>query len=486
MSELERLPEEVAKADGLSDEDRAKAQQLVRVWQVHKPGNDLRDAYYLGHVALEDIGVAIPKALAKRIDPRCDWPRMAVMALADRSRLNGFTCTDEAVQAEIDMVYRRNDMRETYRRSVVDELRHCCSAVSVSAGADAQGYAGKLPVIMSYPMTACGLTWDDSKKRVEAGLVVAKSELAPDGRTRRPVHLRMFTDEAVIEIRLKDGRWEAEYLKHSMGRPLIEPLCHEPSDLRPFGRSRITQAVMRTTQSAMRTMARAEIAAEFSALPQKWVVGTQSMTTGSDEKKYRAAMGVILEWTKDREGDHPTVGQFPQLSMQPHIDYMRSLAAIMANETNVPLSMLGVISDNPSSADAIRAATEPLIIDATNLNEQNGKSLRTIMLMALAVLHGKSSNYEKELDAGYWVEARFRNPAMPSTVSQSDAMVKQISAIPWLGETDVALEELGYSDDQMARMQAQKRRAQALANYTTRAEQRQAATSVAEVAATVE
>lgn len=52
---------------------------------------------------------------------------------------------------------------------------------------------------------------------------------------------------------------------------------------------------------------------------------------------------------------------------------------------------------------------------------------------------------------------------MPSVVSQSDAMVKQISAIPWLADSDVALRELGYDDEQIAQLRSDRRRSQASA-----------------------
>src|SRR5699024_1729817 len=67
------------------------------------------------------------------------------------------------------------------------------------------------------------------------------------------------------------------------------------------------------------------------------------------------------------------------------------------------------------------------------------------------------------------VSTKWRNPLRPSIASQSDAMVKQISAIPWLAESEVALEELGYSPEQITRLLADKRRAQsreALAGLT--------------------
>lgn len=88
----------------------------------------------------------------------------------------------------------------------------------------------------------------------------------------------------------------------------------------------------------------------------------------------------------------------------------------------------------------------------------NGIALRNVALMALAVMHGTS--FAAERDSGIDVSARFHNPAMPSVVSQSDAMVKQISAIPWLGESDVALEELGYSGEQIQRLRTDRRRSQ--------------------------
>src|SRR5699024_781950 len=58
------------------------------------------------------------------------------------------------------------------------------------------------------------------------------------------------------------------------------------------------------------------------------------------------------------------------------------------------------------------------------------------------------------------VATKFRNVLRPSIATQSDAIVKQISAIPWLAETQVALEELGYSPEQITRLMSEKRRAQ--------------------------
>lgn len=293
-----------------------------------------------------------------------------------------------------------------------------------------------------------------ANRSVLDGYTAKDAEVADE---RVPTLVGVYEPGCVIELRADGGRWVASYRPHGMGRPLMEPMPYEPTLERPFGQSRITRTVMSITDDAVREKARSEIAAEFAAFPQKWLLGTDAETI-NDGNRYSAAMGVMQEVAKDPDGDSPTIWQSPQLTMQPHIDYMRSLAAQFAGETDLPLSSLGVVSDNPSSAEAIYAAKEDLVIDAQNLNRSNAQALRNVALMALAVAHG--TDWATERDAGHGVEPMFRDEARPSVVSMSDALLKQVQAIPWLADTSVALEMLGYTEEQRQRMQADRRRAQ--------------------------
>lgn len=293
-----------------------------------------------------------------------------------------------------------------------------------------------------------------ANRSVLDGYTAKDAEVADE---RVPTLVGVYEPGCVIELRSDRGRWSAAYRPHGMGRPLMEPMPYEPTLERPFGQSRITRTVMSITDDAVREKARSEIAAEFAAFPQKWLLGTDAETI-NDGNRYSAAMGVMQEVAKDPDGDSPTIWQSPQLTMQPHIDYMRSLAAQFAGETDLPLSSLGVVSDNPSSAEAIYAAKEDLVINAQNLNRSNAQALRNVALMALAVAHG--TDWATERDAGHGVEPMFRDEARPSVVSMSDALLKQVQAIPWLADTSVALEMLGYAEEQRQRMQADRRRAQ--------------------------
>ena len=99
--------------------------------------------------------------------------------------------------------------------------------------------------------------------------------------------------------------------------PLLVPVINRPDAVRPFGHSRISRACMDLVGSALRTVKRSEVSAEFYSYPQKYVTGLSQEAEEMD--KWRASMSSMLTFTKDDEGDSPSVGQFSQQAMTPHI-----------------------------------------------------------------------------------------------------------------------------------------------------------------------
>lgn len=78
----------------------------------------------------------------------------------------------------------------------------------------------------------------------------------------------------------------------------------------------------------------------------------------------KVTIASILEITKDDEGGIPKLGQFQQQSMSPFTEQLRTLASGFAGETGLTLDDLGFVTDNPSSAEAIKASHETLRITA--------------------------------------------------------------------------------------------------------------------------
>ena len=115
-------------------------------------------------------------------------------------------------------------------------------------------------------------------------------------------------------------------------------------------------------QGALRTLKRSEISAEFYSFPQKYVLGTSGDADPMD--KWKATISSLLEISKDEDGDHPVVGQFTQQSMSPYTEQLHTFAALFAGETGLTLDDLGFVTDNPSSAEAIKSSHETLRLAA--------------------------------------------------------------------------------------------------------------------------
>lgn len=441
----------ISKADGLTREDAATLQELLRVWGGKRARNLLRESYYRMHRRPAELGISVPPHL-RSVEQANGWPAKAVDSLAARSQFDGFVSTDEDVSDRLQALCAASALKRKYRRLLKSELVHCCSFATVTA------LDGRRPKVSAFPATAAAALWDYPTDRIRAGMVVVDTERPFEGGEPVPTAVDMFTAESVVQLRRgRNGAWRASYLPHGMGRCLMVPLSYDADLERPFGRSRITRAVMNITDDAMRASLRSEVSAEFFTAPQKYLLGADGEALG-DMTKWDAYIGNIFAVSKDADGDVPQFGQLSQGSMQPHIDYMRSLAARFSGETNVPLSELGVVTDNPSSAEAIYAAKEPLVIEAMNLNADNGDALRDIALMCLAVQDGVGFEGAEERYGN--IRARFRNPAMPSPVTQADSIVKGVSAFPWLGDSDVALEEYGFTEEQIVRLRSDRDRAQ--------------------------
>lgn len=464
----------VSRAPGLSDTERDCVEELLAVWNDKLERNRIKRRYYEQKNTLHDLGISIPPILTN-LNEVVGWPAKAVDVLAVRSVFDGFSFDDGEDHGLADVVH-RNRLKLVYSQAVIDELVNSVAFLTVSKGGP-----GEPPVVVSaYSALNAAAVWDDRLKRIRHGLAVVDVERSGPEAEPEPVWVNLYTEDAVVEIHKQDGDWRADRHTHKMGRPTMEPMPYRARLDRPFGKSRISRAVMSITDNAVREAVRSEVAAEFFTSPQRYILGADDSIFEKNEK-WQAYIGLILALTKDADGDTPQVGQFPAMSMQPHIDYKRDLAAQFSGETCVPISELGVIHDNPASAEAIYAAKESLVIEAEKMNEANGEALGTVARMALAILGNKS--LDKLDDAEASVRARFKNPARPSIVSQSDAITKLATVIPGVAESDVALEEVGFDEDQTARIKRDrdKARAQQMISQAMQNQAAQPTPSVSEI-----
>ncbi|MCR2051440.1 phage portal protein [Actinomyces bowdenii] len=443
---------------GLSEDDAALFERLVRTWGAKRLRNALRQQYRDMHVTVKNLGASVPPYMRDQFEIVCGWPNKAVTSLSSRCMWDGVTSPSGSEDPlGVTSILEDNRFDLLVPELIDAALTYCCAFVVALPG-DVSVGDPEIVVTGADALWATGV-WDKRRRALEAGLLI---DGADD--LGRPTSALLVTATHVTRLVVGDSGWVAlDVMPHALGRVPMEPLPYAPSLGRPFGRSRISREVMSITDRVIRAGYRTEVSSDLYTAPALLLLGADESAfvrkDGSKTPLWSWYMTRFKSLPKDEDGELPKLEVIPQQSMEPFNAMKRALAGEFSAATNLPISALGIVQENPSSAEAIYAAKEDLVVEATNATRTIGYGLNRIMQDILCLRDG--IHFMDMPDEMRRVHTRWRNPAMPSVVSQSDAMVKQIGAIPELALTDVALEELGYSQEQIMRIRSQVRRASA-------------------------
>ena len=267
------------------------------------------------------------------------WCTKAVDGLADRLQFDRF----EDDKFMFEEMFNQNNPDIFFDDAILSALITSCSFVYISKG---ENRRVRFQIIDG--TNATGVLDDFTKLLVEGYAVLARDK----------------NDNPTLEAYFTPGETrvisrDAEIIeKFNSNYCALVPIIYKPDARRPFGHSRISRACMDYSKSAMRTLKRTEISAEFYSFPQKYATGLSQDAEVMDS--WKATMSAMLTFTKDEDGDKPVLGQFQQGSMTPHVEELKSIASLFAGETGLTLDDLGFVTSNPSSAEAIKAAHEGL------------------------------------------------------------------------------------------------------------------------------
>jgi hypothetical protein len=454
LTTLATLLASTGPVQGLSDEEKATLSELWRVWTFKLRRNLLRAQYYDQHNVLKDLEIAIPPHLTD-LELVLGWPAKAVDVLARRCKLDGFVVpgSDDDPFGVKDL-WRGNDMHIELPQTLTSALVHSCAFLSVTKGDPDEGEPEVL--ISSHSALYASGLWDARRRRLRAALTI--TDMDQIGRvTGWALFMPGVTISACLE---EDGSWELDRFEHTLDRLPVELIPYKPRLDRPFGCSRISRAVMGLSDSALRTMFRMEVHAEFFSSPQRYAMGAdESMFVDEDGNslgQWEAILGRVWAAGRDPDtGDVPQLGQFAQSSPQPHTEQLRALAAMFCSETSLPLNALGIVQDNPSSAQAIEAAERDLIIEAKYAMDCFGPRITRAMATAVQIRDNLDSA-PKELAK---LDVKWRDPEEPMRSAAGDFLIKVVQAMPWLAESKVPLEQLGWDETTVERAWADKRKA---------------------------
>jgi hypothetical protein len=417
----------------------------------------LRASYYDGKRALRQVGSVIPPQYYK-LGIVLGWSAKAVDILARRCNLDAFVWPDGSLtDLGFDEVWDGNHLGSEVSSALISSLIHGTSFLVNTLGDESLGEPRGL-IHVKDAASATG-KWNPRTRRLESFLSITSRD-----REGYPLAFTLYLDGLTITAQREEGSrdWQVERQEHPWGVP-AEPLVYKPRVGRPFGSSRISRTVMSLHDQALRTVIRMEGHADVYSFPELWLLGADESIFKNADGTQKAAWQLMLGRIKgipdddDQENPRAQVQHIPASSPQPHIDQLKQQAQLFSGETSIPLTSLGVSDiSNPTSADSYIASREDLIAEAEGATDDWGPPLQRALNRALAMQNNLSS-VPAEWQS---VEPKWRSPVYLSRAAAADAGTKQLAAIPWLAESEVGLELIGLSEQQITRALADKRRAQ--------------------------
>ena len=265
---------------------------LRKKLDAHKTRVDMRYMQYAMQHDEQMVGITIPPEIRRRYRSVVGWCAKGVDSLADRLVFREFENDD----FQVNDIFKVNNPDVFFDSVVLSAMIASCSFVYISKGEDDEP---RLQVIGAGDATG---VIDPITGLLTEGYAV----LDRDGNGNATVEAHFLPGQT--KYYYADKNIQDSEVSHNFQHPLLVPVIHRPDEARPFGRSRISRAGMYFQRYAKRTLERADITAEFYSFPQKYVTGLSN--DAEPMESWKATVSSMLQFTKDDDGEKPTLGQF--------------------------------------------------------------------------------------------------------------------------------------------------------------------------------
>lgn len=402
------------------------------------------DRYYEGRQPLAFLSPEARTALGNRFGVMAsNIPRLAVTALAERLRITGFD-GDAALWAD----WVRCDLDQTSGVAHREALLLGDSFVIVWA--DQLGRplvsveSAKQVAILADPGTretlAAVKRWEDAQTNTTEAVLYLPDQIV---RLRAQQRGAITGFSVVDEITNPLGVVPVVNLRNN-DRIVGDHGSSEIDDLKPL------------VDALNKSLADMMVTSEYVGRPRRWATGIE-LTEEPELDEDGDETGETVEVNPIPEGHRAMISEndgakFGQLQAADLAGYEASvrviLGQIMAVST-LPAHYVGVFTDNPASADALRAAEASLTARAEARQATFGRAWEQVARLMIAVRDRRDPNLIDDIRV-QWADAATR-----SVAQEADAVVKlhQAGLLP----ASFALAKLGYSDDEIAKIRTARR-----------------------------
>jgi len=410
--------------------------------------------YYDALARVEHLGLAVPPLL-RRFETTVDWPRLVVDAVEERLDIEGFRYPGkEDLDTELRRVWQANNLDEESGGAHTEAMIYNRAYITVGANED----DSTTPLVsVESPRSMIALV-DPRTRRVTAAARWYGNEEGDDvrhnpGQVVDPNLATLYLPQVTIWMELAaGGRWsEVDRDEHNLGIVPVVPVVNRYRPSARFGRSEM-YAAMSLTDSAIRRLTGLELAAETHAVPQRGVLGATKGdfvdSDGNPLPAWEAYFGAV--WAL--QNDKASTFQFSASDLRNFHETVRLYLELLGTTYGLPEHYIRSSGDNPSSADAIRAAESRLIKRAERKQTAFSGSWEAAMRLV------------RRFQTGEWdpdargLETVWRDASTPTKAAQADYTTKLVQS--QILPVEASWEELGYSATKIERLKAMREREQ--------------------------
>lgn len=442
---------------GVTPDENALINGLLAEIENRRMKNLLRTSYYENKRTIRYVGTLIPPQYFN-LGLVLGWTGKAVDALARRCNLDGFVWPDGDLGSigGTDVI-NDNHLVSEIDSAIVAAMQHGPAFLINTIGEDDE------PDALIHVKDATEATGEWNRRRRGLDNLLSIIDRDKDGRV---LTIALYLDNETISAHRDKAtlKWQVDRSDHVYGVP-AEVLPYKPAPKRPFGQSRITQPMMGLQDAGVRALVRREGHMDVFAYPDYWMLGADESVfknaDGTQKAMWEIRLGRYKGIPDDADADpqnaRADVKQFPAASPDAHWSDINGLAKLFAREASLPDSAVAISEmANPTSAESYDASQYELIAEAEGAVDDFTPALNKSYVRSLAMKNKTAiADVPPEWKS---IGAQWRNPRYLARSAVADAGMKQLSAVPWLADTEVGLELLGLNPQQIKRAMADKAR----------------------------
>jgi hypothetical protein len=404
------------------------------------------DLYYRGEQPLAYLAPESKAALSNRFGRMAsNLPRLAITSLAERLRITGFTG-----DAELWADWIRNDLDQTSGVAHREALLLGDSFVIVWAD-----LLGRPKVTVESAAQVAALS-DPGTRRITAA--VKRWE------TDKTTEAVLYMPDRIVRLRANQtgattqGFSTVEELANPLGVVPVINLRNSDRILADYGSSEIDD-LKPLVDGLNKSLTDMLVTSEYVGRPRRWATGIElieePVLDDAGEPVLDDDDNPVVEVTNPiPEGNRAMISEaadakFGQLQAADLAGYEASVRVLLGQiiaVSTLPAHFVGVLTDTPASADALRASEASLTARAEARQATFGRAWEQVARLMIAVRDGRDPNMIEDIRV-LWADAATR-----SVAQEADAVVKLYQA--GLLPTSYALSKLGYSDDEIAEIRS--------------------------------